>query len=370
MKLNILSLQVGEDGCSGYRIRKPLHGLGKYTDHNYHIIDSYKDSMEDIVKVLPEIDIVFMRPGAENGMFQIKNIFETKVKHKLKAKWVLDIDDNLDDVSPLSQFYKEYGLAEATYQGKKLWEDGRDGFFLDKNRERLASLQWGLKNCDMVIVTTEKLAEHAREYNDNVYVNDNSIDLDVWWKGNNKINKPLKIVWQGSPSHYEDWYEIKDGVNKILSEYDVELLMLGSNYKGIFDEENLEKVKTLPWVKFDAHSYRMMSIQADIAIIPLADTNFNHNKSSIKWYEMSAMGIPSVVANVKPYADVIQHEKTAMAYNTPEEFYEGLKKLIENKGLRKNIGNAARLWIEKNKSLEVETKKLSKRLEELARSND
>lgn len=366
MPLNIVSLPVGLDACSSYRVRKPFLGIEKFTDHKTHIIDVSKDDSEELVKVFPLIDVVFMRPGAEQGMKKIKDIFVDQIKVPIKAKWIMDIDDNFDEISPLSQFYHDYGLEEANYMDKPLWKDGRDGFSIQKNLVRKTYLQWGMTNADLVTVTTERLAGYVREnYNKNVFVYDNSIDFDVWYRLNNKINKPLKIVWQGSPSHYEDWFEIKEPLNKILSEFNVELYMLGSNYMGIFDEENRGKIKTLPWVSFDAHSYRMMSLQPDIAIVPLANNKFNKFKSSIKWYEMSAMGVPSIVSNVEPYSLSIKHKKTAVAYQTPQEFYNGLKLLIENKGLRKNIANNAYQWVRKNKDLKDEVIKLSERLEKL-----
>lgn len=362
--MKILSLPTDKSGCGWYRVRKPLAGLKEYCGVDIHIYDNSKDKPEDLVRALPHFDAIFIRPGAEGGMFKIKEIKE--LSH-IKAKWILDIDDNTDLISPYSQFYADFGLKEHKHGDEWIWRDGEKGFDIARNREKLASLKRGYSAVDMMITTTEKLAEHAREYNDNVYVNDNSIDMNHWWKLNNKINTPLKILWSGSPSHYEDFYAIKEPLQKLMTEYDFEVYMLGSNYSGIFKKEHLHRVHASPWVPFEAHSYRLMSMQADICMIPLADLPFNWYKSAIKWYEASAMGTPSVVSNVTPYKEVIQDGKTAMAYNTPNEFYSKMKQLIENKGLRQNIGNNALQWVKNNKTLEIESKKLYKRLEELCK---
>ena len=364
--LKIISLPVGQDGCSGYRIRKPLKGLQKYTNHDTYIIDLTKDNMTELMKAMPSVDVIFMRPGSEKGLMEIQRLFEDKVGHKLKAKIVLDIDDNVDLISPYSQFYQSYGLEEYKHDGKYIWKNGESGFSLQSNLARMSYLKWGMKNADLITVTTNKLAEHALEYNKNVYVNDNSIDFNVWWKCNNKINEPLKVYWGGSPSHYADWYSIKEPLNKLMREHKFTLYMAGSQYKGVFDEDNLDKVIALPWVSFEAHSYRSMAMQADIGIIPLADEPFNHYKSCIKYYENSAMGLPSVVANVPPYSNEITN-KNAMIYSNGDEFYKGLKELITNKGLRANISNAAYNYVKKNHSLELESIKLGKRLEELCK---
>lgn len=367
MPLKILSLPVDLSACGYYRIRKPLEGIKKYTEHDTAVIDLSRENIADLAKVFPEIDIIYMRPGSEFGWLKIKEI--PALQGRIKAKVVLDIDDNTDLVSPYSQFYASYGTAEFTDPdtGIKIWEDGKAGFSIQANLTRLSYLKWGLKNADLVTVTTKKLAEHALEYNQNVYVNDNTIDFNHWWRLDNKINKPLRIVWQGSPSHYADWYSIKQPLNKLMKEFDLELIMMGSQYEGVFDEENKKKVRALPWVAFDAHSYRMMSIQADIGIIPLADEPFNHYKSAIKMYENNAMGLPSLVANVTPYKEEIVEGVNALSYSNDQEFYDKLKKLITNKGLRANLSNSSYQWVRKHKSLEEESKKLAKRLEELCK---
>lgn len=363
--MNILSLPVDKSACGQYRIRKPLSAIKEYTSSDVHILDMQKDDMQEIIKVLPNVDVIFIRPGAEEGMRRIKNM--PALQGILKAKWVMDIDDNTDYISPYSQFYKEYGQSEYTDPdtGLKLWQDGVNGFSLADNAIRLANLEYGLREVDMVTVTTEKLAEFARKYNDNVYINDNSVDLRHWWVLNSKINKPLRVVWQGSPSHYEDWYAIKDPLNKLMDEYDFKLILLGSGHKSLFKDEHKDRVEIHPWIHFDAHSYRMMSLQGDIGIIPLADLPFNHYKSSIKWYENAAMGLPSIVSNVTPYKEEIQDGKTAMAYSNNQEFYDKMKQLLDNKGLRKNIANNARQWVEKNKTQKKLAIELEKRLKEL-----
>lgn len=359
MELKILSAPVDVSACGNYRIRKPLAGLEKYCGDTIHIYDNAEDSANDLVKSLPHFDYIFLRPGAELFMFKIKSIKELKIK----ALFVIDIDDNVDLISPYSQFYASYGTKEVMHDGKPLWKDGKDGFDTSKNLMTLNSLKMGLRSVDLVTTTTEKLAEHARKFNKNTYVNDNTINFDHWWRLNNKENSPLRVVWQGSPSHYADWYTIKVPLQRLMDEFDFELIMLGSNYTGIFKPEHLSRVRSLPWVPFDAHSYRMMSLQADIGIIPLADEPFNHYKSAIKWYENAAMGVPSVVSLVKPYSDSITDGVNALGYKTSNQFYDQMKKLLTDAKLRKDIAEKAYNWVKENKSLESESKKLHNYLE-------
>lgn len=362
--LKILAFPVGQDGCSGYRVRKPLEGLKLYTDCDCHIIDKEKDHMGKIAKLFPLANVIWMRPGAELGRQQILDIMKKEDIDMSHVKWVMDIDDNLELVSPYSEFYRHNGLEEFTHNGVKIWEDGKNGFNLQENRARVASQIQGLRDADMVVTTTNTLGEYAKQFNDNVYVNDNTIDFTAWWKIKHKPNKRLKVLWAGSPSHYEDFYTIKEALNKLMKDYDFELIMVGSNYNGIIDKKYHDRITTLSWVTFQAHSYRLMSLTADIAIIPLQKNKFNDYKSAIKFYEVSAMGIPAVVSNTLPYSEVACNNN-ALIYKTDKGFYKQMKKLLESPELREEIGTKAYNWVYNNKNLEKESKKLARKLGEL-----
>lgn len=256
-------------------------------------------------------------------------------------KWVLDIDDNIEIISPYSEHYSEYGTEEFTHEGKKIWEDGVT-FDLAKNRARVASLLKGMQEADLVTATTERLAEYARKYNDNVAVLPNLVDTDAWWRLPFSSRKALRIGWAGWVSHYEDWYTIKKPLNKVLRNHpEATLVSVGAHFPGIVDEDLRDRVEVHPWVAFQAHSYRLMCLALDVMVIPLADLPFNHYKSPIKWLEASAMHVPAVVANVTPYKEVIQHNVTALAYDNPEDFGYQLERLLTITELRQRIARQA-----------------------------
>lgn len=357
--IKILSLPVGMDACSYYRIKKVFLGIEQVSPGSTHIIDVLKDDKDALPYIFKEADVIFVRPGAEVGMNHLK-----KIMPDIKAKWVMDIDDNVEEISPLSQFYKEYGQSEAFYEDKPIWKDGIGGFSLESNQNRLKTLLETFKSVDLMTVTTPKLLEYAEKYNPSVYVNRNTIDDYVWWRINKKANRPTRVLWHGSPSHYEDWEELRDVLPILFDEYKFDLYMLGSAYMGIIPKKYHKRVKVYPWVPFEAHSYRCMSLVPDFAVIPLKNDKFNQYKSAIKWLEMSAMGVPSLVANRTPYKEVISNS-TSISFNNPDEFLTGFREMMENPGKRLNLGNAAMQEVKKNHLLADESKKLLNRLEEL-----
>ncbi len=347
--LKILALPVDRGGCGHYRIRQPFSMIQNYTEHDAHVIDKESDDMIQIAEALSIADVIVIRQGGEIGLPMLRKQVEKYGQEigqsrKIEAKIVLDIDDNVELISPYSEHYKEYGTKEYFDKGiqKWVWKDGEQGFDLPANKQRIERLKFAMQNVDLITVTTDHLAEYAKKYNKNVAVLPNCIDPEKWWPLNTAPNKQLRVGWSGGISHYEDWYSIKEPLNKLLRKYRFKLISVGAHFTGIIDEDLRDLVEVWPWVPFEAHSYRMMCMELDAAIIPLADLPFNKYKSSIKFQEMSAMGVPSLVSNITPYKEEITPGINALVYNTPKEFEVYLSMLLQQTQLRQDIGNVAR----------------------------
>ena len=311
--------------------------INRHTDSEAHVMDKDDDPVA-LVEALSLSDIVVVRQGGEVGRPSLEALVLKHTGKPMKAKWVLDIDDNVELISPYSAHYHEYGLTEVTHKGEKLWKDGEDDFILPRNRAKVMSLFRSMFEYDLVTVTTEKLAEYARQFNKNVAILPNYVDLSQWWKLDTKPHAQLRVGWSGGHSHYEDWHTLKKPLNDLMRKYQFKLVLAGTGFTGLVDKDLEHLVEVHPWVDFPAHSYRMMALDLDIAVIPLADLPFNHYKSPIKLYEFSALGVPSVVANVTPYREVTP----SASYTTSDGFQDTLGILLHDSIYRDTIGAQAR----------------------------
>lgn len=355
--LKILSLPVDRGGCGWYRIRQPFNAITEYTSSDAHVIDKESDDPIEILKALCLSDILVVRQGAEVGVDMLRDAANEYAKEaKLEpfhAKIVIDIDDNIELISPYSPHFEQYATKLPT--DPKLREIAEQTMDLPSNRSRILNLMLGMRKADLITVTTEKLAEYARQINPNVAVLPNVINNKTWWKPEFKDNQQLRVGWSGGNSHYEDWYTLKDPINKLLRKYKFKLVLAGTAFADLIDKDLQQYVEILPWVPFEAHSYRMMLSHLDAAIIPLADLPFNHYKSPIKLYEFSAMGIPSVVADIQPYNK--SNINAALYYKTPEEFYTNLEQLLLKDDLRKRLGMSAKREVDDVYTTERQAKK-------------
>lgn len=363
--MRIMALPVDKGGCGNYRVRQPLKLIQENTDHDTYIVEKDDENMEEVLRVLPTVDVFVVRQGTliKEAKAKFNLVMEdvsrfTGKEVKLKAKWVMDIDDNMELISPYSEHYVDSGVEEYYDKNIKkwLWKDGESGFDLSKNRLKLKNAKDSLAEADMVTVTTETLANFARKFNKNVKVLPNCIDFTKWWKLPLKTNKQLRVGWSGGISHYEDWYTIKKPLNKLLREFKFKLIIAGDYFKGIIDEDLRYLVEHYDWVDFSGHSYRMMCTNLDLAIIPLADTPFNKYKSSVKWYEMSAMGVPSVVASVEPYTEVTANRDVVLGYIDSQSFEKSLRIALQGSYLRKKIGKNAYNWVYEHRNAKINTK--------------
>lgn len=81
----------------------------------------------------------------------------------------------------------------------------------------------------------------------------------------------------------------------------------------------------------------------DIGILPLMDHPWNQSKSGLKYLQYSALGIPSVASPLPCYTGVIESGTGFIAeHNAPASWYDHLKVLIMDEGLRHSIGARAR----------------------------
>jgi len=347
--LNILTAPMGRDGCSFNRVTQP------YSTMNRLALCAVKQmkqdwSGEEMIKHIAQADVLIIRPGQEILLEFIKS-------HEALRNFfiVIDLDDDLWDVTPFAETYAHLGTEEVKYGDEWLWKDGEGRFDLARNREALARLITAIQDVDLVTVSTERLKQRITERTGqtNVIVVPNHIDFRHWQKLPLKDHDDFRVGWTGGSTHYVDWHTIKDFLPQALG--DSKLVLQGAKWDGTV--RGL-KYEYHDWVDNEAHPYKVATYGLDMAIIPLKRTDFNQYKSCIKWYEFSSLQVPCVMANVPPYSDEVVHGETGLLYDTPEKFVEYVQLLKNDKPLREKIAKNAYEWVRDNRNAERVAKEL------------
>ena len=290
--------------------------------------------------------------------------------------YIFDMDDALEYVHPMNSAYASWGvrrwdgsfmepgdqltIPNPREPGKEivLWKDkvtqDEDRIFdIAKNFERIAQHYEIARTARGVTVTTEFLAELYREQGvKNIYVFPNSVIEEDYFFPNLAPHEGVRIFWQGSSSHFEDWMPVSEALAEVLKENpQAKFVVWGALFPWMKRLLPPEQIEHHPWADYAAYKIQRPCMDADINLCPLVDTPFNRAKSAIKWYEGSLGPRPeaTLAANVGPYKE-IEHGKTGLLYSTPQEFKEQLTALVRNTELRKTLGQRAREWVLTNRA--------------------
>jgi len=338
--MRILGFERNRGACNHHRIVQPLYKLLQHEKAN--ILTIHPDNVVDLEfvnqKIMESEIIVFQRPADAAWL----NFIKTARKHGKLI--VADYDDDPFNVSPWNESYRYWGTEEQFRETEEgdvipLWRDGEDNFHIEKNISRHNYFKASFKKVDMVSTTTPLLAETFKKLNKNTVVLPNVIDFSIFPKVE-MVKKEIRIGWQGGGSHYEDLFMVAPVIKRIAKQYkNVKFVYFGDvRFHGLFKDIPQAQLEWHSWVSHAAYPYKLACLNLDIGLCPLTDTDFNRKKSAIKYFEYSAMRIPTIASNIPPYTPVITNgQDGVLVENTKNAWYNQMVELIESRGLTRGL---------------------------------
>lgn len=339
-----------KNGCWLYRTQMPAQVLKE----RGHTVKMLIHSSEIKEEWYDDPDVVIYR-----GIYQLDPITSIRKFQKHGKKVIYDTDDDILTVNPDNPYL----------EGAK------------KKREQYIAL---LTEADVVITTNEVLKKRILKYNKKVVVIPNALDFTKVHerKGENKI---LRIGYTGASSHWGDLNLILDVIKDLQKKYKFEFVLQGLcgtplistileyDYilkQGIepeqdkYYEEALKVYEKLKPIDYQHTPFYMpilyleilRSLNLDIGICPLQDNAFNRAKTSVKFYEYSAVNTVCLASDVVPYNE----ECNYCAKNTYKDWYKKLEKLIVNKKFRDKLLKSQWDYVEKKRNLQDVAKKWEK----------
>lgn len=246
--------------------------------------------------------------------------------------------------------------SQAAIQGKPVVMDMDDDLLAlpihhpDRVKLNYAKAQipilTGMVQATALTVTTPYLADQLRKYNTNIFILPNYLD-DSLWEFNppqvEPIGDKIRIIFMGTVTHVPDLEMLKPAFRALAMKYPglLEFVFYGANLK--FEENIPATITNCQSETFVYADYVKVALaqKANIAIAPVEDIPYNHCKSSIKYFEYTAMGLPGVYSRVTPYSSVVEEGKNGFTASTINEWIDSLSQLIENPQLRERMTLAA-----------------------------
>lgn len=344
MKPKILAL-YSKSGVDYWRTYQPLEAMRKQGLADVRYVNA-----REIGKSLgPDAhwaDILSLR-----GIIGVEGASTLRQYQGLGMPVVTDYDDLYFNVSPWNPAYKLFGTDEVkvmdpdTKDEKYLWKDGEEGFDLKANKVKFHSYVNILQNANLITTTTLYLKQAMHEISgagDKIRVLPNAINLDEWKPIDCRDKYPdkFRFGWAVSGSHGEDWLFIKPVLQKFLASHpDAKFVCIGDTYVDI---ENTLPKGQVEWHPFSDlweghYPMRMAMLGLDVAIAPLADTEFNRCKSPLKWEEYTAFGWPVIAQGMTPYQEHIVHNQTGLLANSEAAWLDCLERMYKDTDLRRKL---------------------------------
>lgn len=251
-------------------------------------------------------------------------------------KIVMDVDDSLWDIkADNSAHYVYHKGSEALNNFTAMCNDV----------DYMTCTNSYLKN--IILNNTYKRAEKVRVF-------PNYVDLSFYkHRSPFKDTPEITLYHYGSTTHFVDLQdnEFANGVDKIMQEYpNVKIKFVGAfipdykrrwghRYENAFGHADIYK-----WVN---EKFPSFIDGADIMVTPLTDDKYNRCKSSIKFLETASAKKPGIWQDIRQYQEVVDGTNGLLA-KTADDWYQAIKKLIDDKDLRREMGENAFKTIEKD----------------------
>jgi len=160
---------------------------------------------------------------------------------------IADYCDNYEAITGFSQGYREWGIqefevvldADADCEHKKgstvkVWADGIN-FNIAENKKRRKKRREAIRFCDLITTTTPVLKERLLEQGARaVEVLPDCVDFKNWRRLKLADDGWIRLFWQGSDIHYQDFRVLREPLKIIMAKYPkTKLVVLGYQVKSV-----------------------------------------------------------------------------------------------------------------------------------------
>ena len=295
---NVLQHPADVGGCSHYRLRFPEWAL-QTIRRDVRFISSMKLIVDP--QFFRDLRVVRLQRQVSNSQCEYFLKFLAPLSNSIGFWLIYEIDDVIG-----------YEDIPAYNHSRKAFETKT---FFDNVKNMLGA-------ADLITVTTDALKEYYHtKYdvpNHKIVVIPNY--LPRWWIGEtysidrqmqqlNEYSRKPRIGLPLSSSHYDltginnyvdDLTHIVDFIRGTVDKY--QWVFVGHVPKQLHDLAKSGKIEVGPGSDLLNYPRELWRKNLQCIIAPLQDNIFNRCKSSIKFAEASALGIPAIVQDLEPYS--------------------------------------------------------------------
>lgn len=161
---------------------------------------------------------------------------------------------------------------------------------------------------------------------------------------------PLTIGWIGSPATQAYLQNIAPVLSEVLPRYNARLLLIGASVEILSCFTGLD-VELCAW----SEQTEVSNIHRfDIGIMPLPDGPWERGKCGYKLVQYMACGIPVIASAVGANVDIVSDANSGLLVNTPDDWADALQQMLADQTARQRFGEAGRLAVEQQYSVQAQ----------------
>lgn len=275
--------------------------------------------------------------------------------------------------------YKRRGKRVLYDLDDDIWEVAKDNPSALVSNALKDQYEGMIMEADACITPSLALAKKFKKYfKKQIFICPNGVDPTVYQERPHQNEETLKIGYMGAASHWKDLQLIGEVIAELNKKHDFLFTVYGLTGEPMeaamytyqkelqynFQPEKNAYMKSaldfytqlqhtrfwhIPFMPPELHPKTLSMCDLDIGIAPLEDTEFNHGKSCIKYYEYASVGTVTLASDVEPYSLEVNYR----AKNTFKDWYNKLEKLIVDKEFRLKTLEQQKKWVKENRFIDV-----------------
>lgn len=234
--------------------------------------------------------------------------------------------------------------------------------YVSPSNGRLSALKWASKTdalmrmSDEVWAVNQAIGDYATQFSPHVEIVPMAVDTERYTSAPPLADDaPLRVGWVGTRTSQTNLEAIVEPLARLHQSHGATLSVVADeplSFEGV-------AVEFVPW-SWDVEVPSMHKCQ--IALVPVKPDNWSPWKFYYKLVQCMSMGIPVVASPLGSNLEILDDGRTGFLADTPDEWYDRLRRLAEDPELRRSMGEAARRVVEERFSLEGQLEFLEREL--------
>ncbi len=187
----------------------------------------------------------------------------------------------------------------------------------------------------LVIAGNRFIAQYTRERGKEVLLLPTIVDTDQFTPRETPSDPPV-IGWIGTHSTFRYVKPLLPILEELGRDFTFRVRLVGGTEPVRL---RTVQVENLRWeLAREVEDFRSL----DIGLYPLGEDPWAFGKSGLKAIQYMAVGIPTVASAVGAVTEIIEDGVTGFLVRSPEQWYDRLRRLLQDPELRQQMGRAAR----------------------------